>query len=75
MHPLTTVHNRLLIDYKGQLDYMMMNNKSTLYVDFQHVMQVPTSQLSKFLWHNYLITTCSLSISHRPILNWLRPSS
>lgn len=49
MHPLTTVHNRLLIDYKGQLDYMMMNNKSTLYVDFQHVMQVPTSQLSKFL--------------------------
>lgn len=30
---------RLLLDYMAQIDTMIQNNKSTLFVDFQHIMQ------------------------------------
>jgi DNA replicative helicase MCM subunit Mcm2 (Cdc46/Mcm family) len=35
-----TTQQRLMTDYMSQMATMMQNNKSTIYVNFQHIMQV-----------------------------------
>ena len=35
-----TTQQRLMTDYISQMATMMQNNKSTIYVNFQHIMQV-----------------------------------
>jgi DNA replication licensing factor MCM6 len=50
---------RLLSNYSEQINYMMQNNKSTIYVDFQHIVEVDAElseaiQLEYYRFESYL---------------------